>query len=357
MAISGLYPLLVERKHVYRMWGGHRIADWLNLPGLHPNNIGETWEVYDSNQIRNGILAGQTLAQATQRHKGHLVGKRVVAHYGIDFPLLLKFIDANEKLSIQVHPDDAYAHRYEAGTGFYGKTESWYIIDAQSGADVIHGFKELMSRESFVAAVKDGVLEHLVQHIPVRAGDVIFTPPGTLHAINAGILLFEIQQKSDLTYRVYDYGRHDPATGRQRALHIDKAMDVLRYEPVPIPRTEPVELEPGQNRTLLVACKHFALERWSLSDARSLMTDLGSMEIYTVIEGSVHLRWSEGQLDISTGESVILPAVLGEYLLAPITPLCRMLRVYVPDVERDILLPLHHRGLSKARIERVLFPV
>jgi mannose-6-phosphate isomerase len=351
------YPLLVERKFVYRMWGGRRIAEWLRLPEPHPNNVGETWEVYDTNPIRNGAMAGQPLSQAAERYGACLVGTRVVQRYGNDFPLLLKFIDANEKLSIQVHPDDSYAHANEAATGFHGKTESWYILDAKPGAEVIHGLKDTMDSASFTAAVQAETLDDQVRYVPVQAGDVVVTPPGTLHAINEGLLLFEIQQKSDLTYRVYDYGRRDPATGKQRELHLDKAMSVLRLDRTPPALSSPVALESDEERVLLMACRHFALEHWWLSQPCRLVTRRESMDIFTVVGGAVVMAWEGGSLALGMGDSIIVPAMLGDYTLSPVEQPTRLLRAYIPDEEHDIRRPLREQGLSDEAIARVLFTV
>lgn len=349
-----LYPLQIERQFIYRMWGGQRIAEWLHLPEPRPTHIGETWEIYDTNTIRNGALAGQTLAQVTQQYQEHLVGTTVLERYGADFPLLLKFIDANDKLSIQVHPDDAYALAHEAGTGFYGKTEAWYVLDATPGAHVIYGLNEPMSRERFAEAVETKTLENYVNYVPLHTGEVVFTPAGTLHAINAGVLLFEIQQKSDLTYRVYDYGREDPKTGQQRPLHLDKALDVLRLAPSPCSKTTPVPLHPDHNGMLLVACKHFALELWTLGVPKALCKGSKSMALVTLIGGHGTMQWATGQITLQTGDSVVIPACVEQCRFIPETAQCRILRAYVPDIEHDVIVPLQSQGVSDDRIAQVL---
>src|SRR5258708_1168293 len=231
--MTDLYPLITERRLVQPIWGGSELAAWLNLPEPRPERLGETWEVYDQNRIRNGVLAGRTLAEATRQLGAALVGRRTIERYGADFPLLAKFIDAAGRLSIQVHPDDAYAHEHEAATGFHGKTEAWYILSAAPGATVIYGLARPSSRAEFAAAIQADQVIGLMQRLPVKAGDVIFVPAGTVHAVESGIVLFEIQQKSDLTYRLYDWDRRDPATGQPRALQGDKSLDVMDYAPAP----------------------------------------------------------------------------------------------------------------------------
>ncbi len=358
-----LYPLLIERKLVYRLWGGQRVVEWLHLTPPYPPTLGETWEVFDSNPVRNGVLAGQTLAQVSRFFRERLIGTRLYGRYGAEFPLLVKFIDANDKLSLQVHPDDTYVQAHETQTDFHGKTEAWYILRARPNANIVHGFSQIVSRETFLAAVQHERLEPYLQHVPVQRGDVIFTPPGTLHAINNGILLYEIQQKSDLTYRVYDYGRRDPATGEQRALHLEKAMDVLRLAPSGRTRAVPVPLDAARSRLLLLACRHFALELWSFAQTCEHTVNPASMDILTVIEGEAEIAWRSdnggngGHMDVRTGDSVVLPATLGAVSLTATSTLCRLLRVFVPDIEQDIVAPLRARGASDERIAEVVFAV
>jgi mannose-6-phosphate isomerase len=352
MSQSTLYPLLTERRIVQPIWGGTRLAAWLDLPEPRPERIGETWQVYDSNPILNGFLAGQTLAQATATYGAALVGTRAVERYGLDFPLLAKFIDAAAPLSIQVHPDDDYAHKHEAATGFHGKTEAWYIIDAEPGASVVYGLERPSSRDELRAAVEDGSIETLLQRVPVQSGDVIFVPAGTMHAIDAGIMLFEIQQKSDLTYRVYDYGRRDARTGQPRELHVGKALDVTDFEPPSWGRIPAVAFD--EHRDLMIACDSFALEGWTIETARNGLTDPGTFEILTVVEGMATLRAGDNEMALRRGDSVVLPASLGDYTLLPgqgsAGTRSLILRAYVPDLERDIVEPLKAKGLDAARI-------
>jgi len=350
-----LYPLLTEPRMVQPIWGGSQLAAWLNLPEPRPERLGETWLVYDQNRITNGPLAGRSLAEASRQLGAALVGTRTLAHYGADFPLLAKFIDAAGQLSIQVHPDDAYAHAHEAATGFHGKTEAWYILSAAPGATVIYGLAQPSSRDAFAAAIAGGQVSRLMQRLPVKAGDVIFVPAGTVHAIEAGIILFEIQQKSDLTYRVYDWDRLDAATGQPRALQVDKSLDVMHYAPPPRGAIPPLDL--GAGRVLLVACSFFALEAWTLGGAQRATTDPGTFEILTVLDGAGALQAGNSALRLTRGLSVVLPAALGAYRLQPepgATTGLRLLRVTVPDPERDLLQPLRARGVGEARLAQTI---
>lgn len=326
-----LQPILTRPRIVEPIWGGRRLADWLALPEPRPTRLGETWQVFDTNPIVAGPAAGATLAELTRELGAALVGHRTAARYGADFPLLAKFIDAADRLSIQVHPDDAYAHSREAHTGFHGKTEAWYILDAAPGATVTYGLSRPSSREAFAAAVAAGTVESLLGQLPVAPGDVVFVPAGTLHAINAGIVLFEIQQKSDLTYRVYDYGRRDATTGLPRELHLAKALDVSRLEPAPGGKIAPLRLGPG--RDLLIACPSFALERWAVQAPSRQTTDPGSFEILTLIDGTAELGWVGGSHSLARGASAVLPAALGPWSLTPARGDPTALRAYVPDLD------------------------
>jgi len=347
-----LYPLLTERRLVEPIWGGQRLAAWLGLPEPRPARLGETWQIFDSNPVLNGPLAGRTLAELAREHGAGLVGTRSVAQYGADLPLLAKFIDAADRLSIQVHPDDAYAHTREAHTGFHGKTEAWYILDAAPGADVTYGLARPSDRDTFAAAVGEERLEELMQRLPVAPGDVIFVPAGTLHAINAGIVLFEIQQKSDLTYRVYDYGRRDAKTGQPRELHLEKALDVSDFGPAPAGKIAPLPLEPDGRRDLLVACPSFALERWRLDRPRHLATDPGSFEILTLTDGAAGVAWPEGELELRRGDSLLLPADLGAWSVGP-GGAAVALRAYVPDLG-VLAAEARAAGHAEARVAEVI---
>lgn len=324
-----LYPILSARKLVEPIWGGTTLATWLDLPEPRPERLGETWQVFDANLVTNGPLAGQTLAALAHTYGASLVGTRTTAAYGADLPLLAKFLDAADRLSIQVHPDDAYAHSVEAHTGYHGKTEAWYILAAAPGATVTYGLNRPCSRAEFAAAVAAGTVESLMRQVPVAAGDTIFVPAGTLHAINAGIVLFEIQQKSDLTYRVYDYNRRDAKTGQLRELHLAKALDVSSFGPAPRGVIAPLPLAAAGARDLLVACAQFALERRQISSVMRHTTDPASFEILTLIDGTGRLTWNTGGLDLRRGDSVLLPASLGDWAIEGEVTL---LRVYVPDL-------------------------
>lgn len=336
-----LYPLKVSQQHITRIWGGQKLAAWLPANELCPADLGEIWLAFDTSTILNGPLCGQPLRDVVEHVGADLVGTRSFERYGADFPLLAKLIDACRDLSIQVHPDDSYAHTHEAATGYHGKTEAWYVLHAEPGAEMICGLNRACSRDEFTAAVQGEALDPMLNRIPVETGDTIFVPAGMLHAIGAGIVLYEIQEKSDLTYRVYDYGRVDPRTGQTRQLHLDKALDVLHYGPPIGPRVLPLELD--DEVQLLVTCSYFGLEKLTLRGRRFEQTSPNSLELLTVVAGQGCLYWEGGCLSLSHGETVVLPATLGTYELQavreqtdPALPPLTMLRAYIPDPITDL---------------------
>ena len=324
--MSNLYPLKLEPKFSQKLWGGGGLAEFLHLEDGGDEPLGEVWLVYAENRVMNGNLTGKTLAEVAEMHRADLLGILSVERYGTQFPLLAKFIGADKPLSIQVHPDDAYAKEHEAGSGYLGKTEAWVILEAKPDATIIWGFKDEMTKEEVRRAIEEERLEPHLNVVPIRAGDVIYNPAGTLHAIGAGTLLFEIQQSSDLTYRLYDYGRRD-ASGNTRELHVDKALDVLDLTPG---ERAKVESEPlSENKTQLLRTEHFAAERWQVSGEQSEEVSETSLEILTATEGEMTLRAGTEEVSLSKGEMVVLPASLGEYVLSGEGVL---LRCFVPEL-------------------------
>ena len=216
-----------------RVWGGRRLAERFGLDASEP--IGEAWMVFDENVVASGPYAGRVLAEVLAELGEAILGRGVVERYGRRLPLLVKYLDTARWLSVQVHPDDAYARAHEAGSGWLGKAEAWVVLEAEPDARIVYGVRRPVTREELRAAALDGSILELLNFAPVKAGDVIYVPPGTIHALGPGLLVLEVQQRSDLTYRLYDYGR-----GRE--LHLEKALDVARLEPTPL-RT--ARLEPG----------------------------------------------------------------------------------------------------------------
>lgn len=320
------YPLLLERRLSRRLWGGSQLAGYLGIQGdgeaVEP--LAESWQVYGENRILNGVHARMTLEELAAQQGAALLGTATVARYGRRVPLLAKFIDAGEPLSIQVHPDDEYALAREAESGHLGKAEAWYVLACSTGAHVVWGFNRDLTAQEVREAVAQGSLEQLVNRIPVRPGDVIYNPEGVVHAIGGGIFLFEIQQSSDLTYRLYDYGRRD-ASGRERELHLDKALEVALLSAGRLAKVAPLEL--GKGRRLLLESDHFAMEGIEPDGKLDLVTSPASLELLTVTRGRVGLHHASGALELGAGTSAVLPAGLGAYWLEGSG---EVLRCYLP---------------------------
>jgi mannose-6-phosphate isomerase len=317
-----LYPLKLIPQPSERLWGGSRLSSFVpgfaDVPTKEP--IGEAWLVYAGNKIANGELAGQTLQHVASTYGAALLGTKSVERYGDKVPLLAKFLDPSQWLSIQVHPDDAYALSKEAHTGYLGKTEAWYVLDAKQDSQIIWGFKQEVTQQQVREAIAKGTLEHLLNYVSVKTGDVIYNPAGTIHALGPDVFIFEIQQSSDLTYRLYDFKRKD-SNGNLRELHVDKALEVSSLKPSGTAHVAPKQLAAGAVE--LVRSEFFVAEKWKIHNPVSVTTDLGSLELLTVLEGHLQL----GAVELGRAESVVLPASLGAYELSGEAV---VVRCYVP---------------------------
>lgn len=338
-----LYPISFEPMYKEKVWGGRRLELLgRRLPVGQP--IGESWDVVEESVARNGPWAGKTLAQLTGELKARLIGERVYDRHGPAFPLLLKFIDASTVVSIQVHPDDDYA----LGHGdAQGKTECWYVMQAEPGSKLIHGFARHMDRDMLANAIEHSQLEETLYYLPVQAGDTVFVPAGTVHALGAGQLMYEIQQKSDTTYRLYDWGRVG-LDGRPRDLHVAQSLEVLDFTVWPEHLARPIPVPGEEGRFYLAACRHFALELWDISGTQRWQTDKESFSLMTVVEGSATLRYGEDgeeQVEVDYGDTILIPAELGWCMWETPTR-CKVLRAYVPDLWMDIVSPLLTAGFK-----------
>jgi mannose-6-phosphate isomerase len=320
------------------IWGGTNLARVAGK-GIEPGmRVGESWETEASNVAVNTPYAGATLAALVESLGTALIGERALEIFGPRFPLLAKFIDAHEDLSVQVHPSDGYARDHEHGS--LGKTEAWYVLAAEAGARLVYGWRRATNADEVRAAIERGRLEDLLDSFEAQPGDVIFVPAGTVHAIGAGITLYELQEYSDVTYRLYDYGRMQ-ADGSQRELHVDRGLDVLNYgtsrsravAAVAVP-----EESAAVAQRVLVGCDYFVLEEIALRGTLAAATRPGSCEIVSVVSGSCEVRTSDDRvIALTLGETVVLPAALGEYQLRG-EP-ASLLRSYVPEAD-DYLLSL-----------------
>ncbi|MDR2825079.1 MAG: class I mannose-6-phosphate isomerase [Prevotellaceae bacterium] len=320
-----LYPLKFSPILKEKIWGGNKLGEIYRCKDAQ--YIGESWVLSgyagDESVVTNGELAGQTLIQLIDTYKDTLLGKAVYEKFGKNFPLLFKLIDANDKLSIQVHPNDATAFQRHKS---FGKTEMWYIIDAEQNSELIIGFNKDVTPTEYATALANGTLETLLQRVKVHAGDVFFIPAGLIHAIGKGILLAEIQQSSDITYRIYDYQRKD-ANGNERELHKEQAIDVINYK-----KTENAKVL-YQNKInefeTLVNCKYFTTSVMEFSNKQFL--DYGEIENFVVllcVEGKFELKTANCEITVECGETVFLPANTEVVQLIP-AQISRILEVVI----------------------------
>lgn len=295
------------------VWGGDRLR-----PGHNPT--AEAWVVWEDDQIESGALAGKTLGETAAEFGADLLGTKALSRTGTRFPLLIKLLDCAQWLSLQVHPNDEEALALE-GPGQFGKTEAWHILEAKPDATLIAGLKPGTSAETLASSIRDGsVIDH-VQYANVKAGDTVFMPAGTLHALGPGLLVYEVQQTSNWTYRVYDWGR--PQT-EARPLHIDKSIQVTAADfeapIIPMPAFE----DGSQER--LVQSQYFTLEMLCAStNPIQLDTKGESFHAITVIEGQAVLRSGEERLELDKFHTAVIPASTGKYQLEPLSN-CRALK-------------------------------
>lgn len=321
-----LYPLKFEPILKDKIWGGTKLKSLFNK-AAETDKLGESWELSgyenDESVVTNGFLAGNTLPELIEIYMGELIGDSIFDEYGLSFPLLFKLIDANENLSIQVHPgDEVAAERHNS----YGKTEMWYVVDAEPGAELIIGFSEDCSRDEYLDALDEGRVEDLLQKVPVKKGDVFFIPAGLVHAIGKGVVVAEIQQSSDITYRIYDYKRVDDQ-GNERELHTEQALDVINFNASKEPKTV---YSPLLNEvTPLVSCNYFTTNmlRFNKSIARQY-AKIDSFVSYMCLEGNFVIDFGGEKTIVNKGDTILIPASIDELSLIPDAEVT-LLEVYV----------------------------
>lgn len=310
------YPLIFKPTFRDYIWGGRRLGSVLNKPIPEEGIYAESWEVVDHGEdqsvVDNGPLAGKTLGELVQEFPEDLFGIKKPSE---TFPLLFKFLDANRDLSIQVHPDDAQGALLDPPD--LGKTEAWYILDAEPGAKVYVGLKDGVTREDLARAVEADKVIDAMHVLEPQAGDCLFIPANTVHALGKGLLVAEIQQASNTTFRLYDWGRMG-ADGKPRALHIDQSLETIDYEKGPV---QPQEPQPTSDPDIerLVTCDKFILDRWQFDDTKSI-GDEKRFHIVAILEGKV--RCSHAQLDkaLGKGATFLIPAGCGPVSLRALEP-------------------------------------
>ena len=303
-----MYPLKFKPRYVQKMWGGRKLATILHK-SLPPGSIGESWEIYDfppgvvdgstdwiSSEVANGPLTGKTLHELATTSGRELLGDVAPLPPHGQFPLLIKFLDAREDLSVQVHPDEAYA---KANPGAHLKNEAWFIVQADAGSRILKGLKPGITRQRFAQAVEKNSMESAIESITVKPGDCFYLPSGTVHALGAGILAAEVQTPSDTTYRVHDFNRIDPSTGKLRTLHVQKAMECIDFS------QGPPEKSPGPE---LAKCEQFSIRKVEAQKGEILPIPGGEPIILMIISGSGEI----GSTSFAAGDTILLPALLGK---------------------------------------------
>ena len=321
-----LYPLKFEPIYKERVWGGTRLREHLGRECPDGCPVGESWELSglegDLSVVSNGFLAGNDISELIEVYMGELVGDRIYNRFGTEFPILVKLIDAREVLSIQVHPDDALAARRHNA---YGKNEMWYVLDAEKDARLWLGFRKRVSEGEYRTHLEAGTLDELLKVEAPKKGDAYFVPAGTIHSIGKGILLAEIQQTSDITYRVFDWNRKDEA-GNARELHTELAVDALDFQ-----GAEGLKITHAGERNRAVElrrCPHFAVDLVKVDGTvEREYVALDSFVVYLCLEGEIVVECEGGAESMVGTETVLLPA---EFETARLQGKGKLLEIYMP---------------------------
>ncbi|WP_010182234.1 type I phosphomannose isomerase catalytic subunit [Aquimarina agarilytica] len=309
-----IYPLQFTPLYKYRMWGGEKLKTILNKVYTE-NNIGESWEISavenDETVVSNGSLQGKTIKELIKTLGTDFLGKAVFEKFGNDFPLLIKFIDAKTPLSIQVHPSDALAKERHNS---FGKNEMWYVMQAEENAELIAGFDKKLTKQAYIETLETGDILEVLHTEKVKSGDVFNIPTGRVHAIGAGVLLAEIQQTSDITYRIYDYNRVDAKTGETRELHTEQAVDAIDFKVHDSYKTN--YTTPVNKANELVYTPYFKTNILKLEgDLTQDFSKTDSFVIVMCVEGDFELSYDNEKYVINTGSTILLPAAIDQIQL------------------------------------------
>lgn len=306
-----IYPLQFDPILKDRIWGGTKLKTDFNKP-ITSETTGESWELStvsgDVSVISNGEYKGKSLTELIKSFPEEILGAEAYKKYGTEFPLLFKFLDARDDLSIQVHPNDELAKKRHNS---FGKTEMWYVMQADENARIIVGFKEKSSKEEYLQKLEEKSLLSILKEVPVKKGDVFFLETGTIHAIGAGIVIAEIQQTSDITYRVYDWDRVD-AEGKSRELHIELALDAINYN------TTETKKEYSQEANVsneMVNSPYFITSYFPIEGEAKVDKKHDSFTVYMCMEGNVELEYKEEKWSYKKGDTILIPAAMKNYNL------------------------------------------
>ena len=306
-----LYPLQFVPILKDRIWGGEKLKTILNKPTTS-KNTGESWELStvdgDVSVVSNGVLKGRSLMRLIAEMPNEILGTKVYSQFGKQFPLLFKYLDAHEDLSIQVHPNDELAKERHNS---FGKTEMWYVMQADADARIIVGFKEDSNKEEYLKHLNDKTLVSILDEVKANAGDVFFLETGTVHAIGAGLVVAEIQQTSDVTYRLYDFDRTD-AQGNKRELHIDLALDAINYKKVETQK----EYETKVNTSnVVVDCPYFTTNLIPLESKVKISKSGETFTVYMCIDGDFKIEYEGFEGFYRKGDTVLVPAEINTFIL------------------------------------------
>jgi len=303
------YPLTFEPIYKERIWGGTKLKDYLNK-SFDGNQIGESWELStvanDVSVVSNGEFSGLNLNELIEKYPTEILGELSIEKFGLEFPLLFKFLDAKEDLSIQVHPNDELAKlRHNS----FGKTEMWYVMQADSAARLVVGFKNTTNKEEYLKHLENKTLVTILNETTVKKGDTFFLETGTVHAIGAGVLIAEIQQTSDITYRLYDWDRVD-ANGNGRELHNELAVDAINYEET----NTKVQYKSVVNESVnIVKCPFFKTNILEVSEKYNWKKAKDTFTVFMCTEGNFTLITTDSQSEFKKGDTVLIPAILQEF--------------------------------------------
>lgn len=321
---TNLYPLKFQPILKTKIWGGNKLETLLNKKSSL-SNVGESWEISDVDgnvsTVSNGFLKGKTLNELLHIYKSDLVGVNNFEQFEYKFPLLIKFIDANKDLSIQLHPNDAIALKRHNS---FGKTEMWYVMQADTDSNIIVGFNQNIDKKKYQQHLKDKTLTKILNFEKVKSGDTYFINVGRIHAIGAGVMLAEIQQTSDITYRVYDWDRVDEK-GNKRELHNDLAIDAIDFN---LDKDYKIEYPNKKNTTnTVVKCPYFTTNYLLINSILNKENTHGSFVIYMCVNGQVNIETKNFSETINKGETILLPAAVKTYKL--ISNNAELLEIYV----------------------------
>lgn len=306
-----IYPLQFAPILKERIWGGTKLQSVLNKP-IVSDKTGESWEIStvegDVSVVSNGILAGKSLNELIDSNPEAILGTDVYKRFGKQFPLLFKYLDAREDLSIQVHPNDELAKKRHNS---FGKTEMWYVLQADNDSKIIVGFKENSNATEYLENLKNKTLLSILDNVKVKTGDVFFLETGTVHAIGAGLVIAEIQQTSDITYRLYDFDRVD-AAGNQRELHVDLALEAINYNKIDTKKSYDTIL--NQSNTV-VDCPYFTTNFLPLDGKIEVNKTGKTFTVYMCAEGNFEIEYNNTKFQYKKGDTVLIPAALKAFIL------------------------------------------